>query len=607
MAKTVITKTYQRIRPSVPGRIPPTIGKYAGWDWNTFYLAILTILQKPSSEYHYQRALETIQALPKQMVFNIAEVSAAWARFTVCFPGRDKPSAYRYMLHFLEATGRLYNDPTATWYDVELSWLDMEEGPGQLQGIFEPFNGGVVGGVAGWLGQAVPAQPEKTIITMNSSQYILGKYDLPDFTNIYQIGSVYIPAMMPDLEIRRGLYESLIAKANFFDSKSIAAQAKDVYNNIQLAEQAGASDSINTVLNRALFKAYYVLYLIKTGKLKPEVTASYPETWSGYWLMITSEGTSTPIDVDGMYVGYTPVAVKVGWGFLPDKVTPGNHYIEARLLINQYYGFHYVEPAMTTKINIPISPTFIQAQKIVKEPKVWISSSPPGAKVYIDMQDTGKITNTYVWGKDYTSGQHGIYLSLVGYEGYSGPLNILADQDTEFAVTLKKLAEAPKTVSALSVWEAVERVINGEMQKLNVQASTLPLTIHPKTYDSIVSNTISKAAVSITANQQQLKDSAYSSLTAKNIIRGYIPEMPEIMNTTDNFLFQNLDKKGIPVGSIYNTLDGSLYDEIVNNTAQQASSYLVKKTGLKLSANGLHFFKRDAEDAIKFYGFKRGQ
>ena len=93
----------------------------------------------------------------------------------------------------------------------------------------------------------------------------------------------------------------------------------------------------------------------------------------------------------------------------------------------------------------------------------------------------------------------------------------------------------------------------------------------------------------------------------KNIVRGYIPSLQEIYNTTDGFCLQNLNKYGIPVRQGFDTLDGSLYDQVAAETAKQTADALVKKTGLTLSANAMTFLTNDAKESLTFFGFKRGR
>jgi hypothetical protein len=106
--------------------MPPAAGAYIGWDWDAFYLAILSVLRNPRSGVAYAQSLNDINNLPTAMVFTLPILAAAWARFAVIFPQWDLKAAYRLMERFLQQTGRLQDDDRRAWYVIEQDWQGLE-------------------------------------------------------------------------------------------------------------------------------------------------------------------------------------------------------------------------------------------------------------------------------------------------------------------------------------------------------------------------------------------------------------------------------------------------------------------------------------------------
>lgn len=112
---------------TVSKRIPPAAGVYIGWDWDGFYLAILSVLRNPRSAAAYAQALTDINNLPAAMVFTQTILAAAWARFAVIFPYWDLGAAYSLMERFLQQTGRLQDGDERQWYVIEQDWQGLEK------------------------------------------------------------------------------------------------------------------------------------------------------------------------------------------------------------------------------------------------------------------------------------------------------------------------------------------------------------------------------------------------------------------------------------------------------------------------------------------------
>ena len=109
--------------------LPPPKGYYVGWDWQTFYNAVLHVMQNPTSQAAYYRAYRMISALPARMQMTPQVLTAGWARFTQLYPGWKKwdyRSAYDTMHTFLNQTGRLLEGDDRQWWTVEREWQEME-------------------------------------------------------------------------------------------------------------------------------------------------------------------------------------------------------------------------------------------------------------------------------------------------------------------------------------------------------------------------------------------------------------------------------------------------------------------------------------------------
>lgn len=109
--------------------LPPVKGRFAGWNWQRFYNAILHVMQNPASQAAYYRAYSMINTLPPGMRFTPQVLAATWARFSQLYPGWKKwdyRSAYDYMFNFLNQTGRLLEGDERQWWRVEQEWQQME-------------------------------------------------------------------------------------------------------------------------------------------------------------------------------------------------------------------------------------------------------------------------------------------------------------------------------------------------------------------------------------------------------------------------------------------------------------------------------------------------
>ena len=109
--------------------LPPTQGRYTGWDWRRFYNAILHVMQNRKSQAAYYAAFREINALPGQMRMTPQILAAGWARFTKLYPGwsySDYRSAYDSMYVFMQQTGRLIPGDDRQWFLTEQEWQEME-------------------------------------------------------------------------------------------------------------------------------------------------------------------------------------------------------------------------------------------------------------------------------------------------------------------------------------------------------------------------------------------------------------------------------------------------------------------------------------------------
>ncbi len=113
----------------VATNLPPSIGRYAGWDWQTFYNAILHMMQNRASQQAHSTAYRMVAALPANMTMTPQEVAASWARFIKLYPGWkdwEYNFAYSNMLGLIRQTGRLIRGNNAQWFQVEAEWKQME-------------------------------------------------------------------------------------------------------------------------------------------------------------------------------------------------------------------------------------------------------------------------------------------------------------------------------------------------------------------------------------------------------------------------------------------------------------------------------------------------
>ena len=113
----------------VATNLPPSTGEYRFWDWQTFYNAVLHIMQNPRNQAAYYRAYGLVASLPENMQLTPQVLAAGWARFTQLYPGWEKwdyRTAYDLMHVLLGQTGRLLKGDDRQWWTVEQEWQDME-------------------------------------------------------------------------------------------------------------------------------------------------------------------------------------------------------------------------------------------------------------------------------------------------------------------------------------------------------------------------------------------------------------------------------------------------------------------------------------------------
>lgn len=113
----------------VAAAIPPAKGQYTGWDWQTFYNAILHVMQNPASQGAYYKAYGLIDRLPERMKFTPQVLTAGWARFSSLYPGWEAHqyrAAYDTMYMMAKQAGRLTEGDESQWWTVEQEWQAME-------------------------------------------------------------------------------------------------------------------------------------------------------------------------------------------------------------------------------------------------------------------------------------------------------------------------------------------------------------------------------------------------------------------------------------------------------------------------------------------------
>jgi hypothetical protein len=402
-----------------------------------------------------------------------------------------------------------------------------------------------------------------------------------------------------------GQYESDMAMANSmteYEVGSLIDTQWDYYSK--------TTNAILKMYHLASLNGFYQLWIRISGQipwnygLSNVIAVSEVKTAYTFTVTVPSSTTQFPVLIDGVYVGAAPVKISVGQGFLPETITPGQHIIEVRTAAYQPYKETITIPADANS-TLTISPTFIPAeQRVSSYYKLNISSVPTGAAIIIDNKDTGLITNSWLRVDDthIKPGQHLIRIYKLGYNAYNGPITVKSGQNTDLTFTLPKEPE-PLADPVTVITPIVIIVAN----KYKITPGANVVIIHPNTFDTIVSESASMAAQTQTRTDVNWKDMAYNALVMKNIVRGYIPSLQEIYNTTDGFTLQNLKGRGVPIGQGFDTLDGSLYDEIAANTAKQTAELLCKKTGLTLSVNAMAFLTNDAKESLAFFGFKRGR
>jgi len=116
---------------SVPIRLPPAVGEFAGFQWQPLYNAILHVMLYPKSQRAYKQAYAAINGLPQVMKMTPQVLVAAWARFSKLYPGWRRwqyEEAYHRLIAFMHNAGRMLPDDGRQWFAVEREWQRMEAG-----------------------------------------------------------------------------------------------------------------------------------------------------------------------------------------------------------------------------------------------------------------------------------------------------------------------------------------------------------------------------------------------------------------------------------------------------------------------------------------------
>lgn len=125
---------------TVATRMPPSYGRFSGWDWEGFYQAILDVLRNPANTANYIRSMTAVARLPGNMIFTPDILAAGWARFCQLYPGQDARAAKQYMEVFLKQAGKLETGEERQWFAVEQEWQALEKGhTPEMAFAFIPF------------------------------------------------------------------------------------------------------------------------------------------------------------------------------------------------------------------------------------------------------------------------------------------------------------------------------------------------------------------------------------------------------------------------------------------------------------------------------------
>jgi hypothetical protein len=135
---------------------------------------------------------------------------------------------------------------------------------------------------------------------------------------------------------------------------------------------------------------------------------------------ITSTPPGARIHIDGLDTDLiTPVVIT--------GILLGTHTYRLSLLgYIDKIDFFDIEHDKTTIVDTLLEP--------IRKGNATMSSTPPGAKIYIDGLDTDSITPSIIY--DLYPGLHAYELELGGYHTYRGPVDIIQDQVVDIQVNL---------------------------------------------------------------------------------------------------------------------------------------------------------------------------
>ncbi|QYZ78978.1 PEGA domain-containing protein [Methanofollis formosanus] len=158
--------------------------------------------------------------------------------------------------------------------------------------------------------------------------------------------------------------------------------------------------------------------------LNPVPTPAPPTTGT---LSVSSSPSGAKVYVDGAYYGRTPQKVT--------GLAAKSHTLEVRLDgYDTWSSSQRVKAGETTSVRADLNPH-------VNYGSIYVTSSPSGAKVYLDGTYEGKTPRTIT---GISEGRHYIELEEAGYQEWTGPVTVVAGQQTYVSATLNS---NPKPVS----------------------------------------------------------------------------------------------------------------------------------------------------------------
>ena len=182
---------------------------------------------------------------------------------------------------------------------------------------------------------------------------------------------------------------------------------------------------------------------------------------------ITSDPTGARVYLDGKDTGDTT-------NCMLEDIDPG--YREIKLIKE---GYDVYVDTILVKINglVKMSAVLTQSMGSIK-----VTSSPTGARVYLDGKDTGKETNCLL--EDVSVGSHTIKLTKDGYEDYETTVTVEAGKEAEVSATLTEI-EATGSIQVNSNPTGAKVYLDGEdtgketnctLEDVSVGSHTIKLT-----------------------------------------------------------------------------------------------------------------------------------